>query len=159
VIYTSIKKEIESYGFDIESFDFERPWGGFLVINKKQVQKFLNKFFIGFDLDIEKTGGKWSLKVLIIKPNVRLSWQYHNRRAELWQVYKGSPGVIKSNTDTENEMEVFFEGDYIVLDPGERHRLIGLDDYSVVAEVWEHTDKKYPSDEEDIIRVQDDFGR
>ena len=159
MIYTSIKKEIESYGFDIESFDFERPWGGFLVINKKQVQKFLNKFFIGFDLDIEKTGGKWSLKVLIIKPNVRLSWQYHNRRAELWQVYKGSPGVIKSNTDTENEMEVFFEGDYIVLDPGERHRLIGLDDYSVVAEVWEHTDKKYPSDEEDIIRVQDDFGR
>ena len=159
MIYTSIKKEIESYGFDIESFDFERPWGGFLVINKKQVQKFLNKFFIGFDLDIEKTGGKWSLKVLIIKPNVRLSWQYHNRRAELWQVYKGSPGVIKSNTDTENEMEVYNEGDQIILQQGERHRLIGLDDYCVVAEIWQHTDKNNPSDEDDIIRVQDDFGR
>ena len=41
---------------------------------------------------------------------------------------------------------------------GVRHRLIGLDDYAVVAEIWQHTDK-IPSDEEDIIRVQDDFGR
>ena len=55
-------------------------------------------------------------------------------------------------------MEVYSEGDSIVLDQGERHRLIGLDDYSIVAEVWEHTDKKYPSYEEDITRVQDDFG-
>jgi mannose-6-phosphate isomerase len=29
----------------------------------------------------------------------------------------------------------------------------------VVAEIWQHTDADYPSDEEDIIRVQDDFGR
>ena len=35
---------------------------------------------------------------------------------------------------------------------------IGLDNYAVVAEIWQHTDK-IPSDEEDIIRVQDDFGR
>jgi hypothetical protein len=39
-----------------------------------------------------------------------------------------------------------------------RHRLIGLDDFGVVAEIWQHTDA-IPSDEEDIIRVQDDFGR
>ena len=36
--------------------------------------------------------------------------------------------------------------------------LIGLDNYSIVAEIWQHTDKNNPSDEEDIIRVQDDFG-
>jgi len=42
-----------------------------------------------------------------VKPASRLSWQYHNRRAEIWQ----------------------------------------------------HTDKNNPSDEDDIIRVQDDFGR
>ena len=51
------------------------------------------------------------------------------------------------------------EGDQITLTQGERHRLIGLDDYGVVAEIWQHTDKKNPSDEEDIVRVQDDFGR
>ena len=41
---------------------------------------------------------------------------------------------------------------------GERHRLIGLEDYGFVAEIWQHTDS-IPSDEEDIVRVQDDFSR
>ena len=50
-----------------------------------------------------------------------------------WQIYKGSAGIIRSNTDTENEMEVYDEGDQIVLEQGERHRLSGLDDYCVVA--------------------------
>ena len=100
-----------------------------------------------------------SPKILIVKPAARLSWQYHNRRAEIWQIYKGSTGIIRSNTDTENEMEIYDEGDQIVLEQGERHRLIGLDDYCVVAEIWQHTDVDHPSDEEDIIRVQDDFGR
>jgi mannose-6-phosphate isomerase len=88
-----------------------------------------------------------------------LSWQYHNRRAEIWQVYKGTAGIIRSNSDVENEMEVYNEGDQIVLQQGERHRLIGLNGASVVAEIWQHTDATYPSDEDDIIRVQDDFGR
>jgi mannose-6-phosphate isomerase len=96
---------------------------------------------------------------LIVKPYARLSWQYHNRRAEIWQVFKGSAGIIRSDTNIENEMEIYNEGDQIILKQGERHRLIGLDDYSVVAEIWQHTDVDHPSDEEDIIRVQDDFGR
>ena len=56
-------------------------------------------------------------------------------------------------------MKVYSEGDQIILKQGERHRLIGLDDYGVVAEIWQHTEKNNPSDEEDIVRVQDDFGR
>jgi len=45
------------------------------------------------------------------------------------------------------------------MDKGERHRLIRLDSWGVVAEIWQHTDKEEPSDEDDIIRLQDDFGR
>ena len=56
-------------------------------------------------------------------------------------------------------MKVYNEGDQIILQQGERHRLIGLDDYCVVAEIWQYTDADNPSDEEYIIRVQDDFGR
>ena len=44
-IYHEIKKEIESFGFNVVSHDFERPWGGFLVIDESQVQDFSNKFF------------------------------------------------------------------------------------------------------------------
>jgi len=51
------------------------------------------------------------------------------------------------------------DGDQIILKHGECHRLIGLYETSVVAEIWQHTDATHPSDEDDIIRVQDDFGR
>jgi mannose-6-phosphate isomerase-like protein (cupin superfamily) len=98
-------------------------------------------------------------KISIVKPAARLSWQYHNRRAEIWQVYIGSAGIIRSDSDVENEMKVYNEGEQIVLQQGERHRLIGLDDFCVVAEIWQHTDANHPSNEDDIIRVQDDFGR
>ena len=94
----------------------------------------------------------------MVKPNVKLSWQYHNRRAEIWQVFQGTVGVVQSQTDLENSMETFNPGDQIKLEQGTRHRLVGLDDYGVVAEIWQHNDS-IPSDEEDIIRVQDDFGR
>ena len=159
MIYNKIKKEIQSFGFTIISHDFERPWGGFLVIKESQAQKFSNKFFEGLDVNNLKIGGKLSPKILIVKPNARLSWQYHNRRAEIWQVYKGAAGIIRSDSDEENEMKVYNVGDQLILKQGERHRLIGLDETSVVAEIWQHTDKNHPSDEEDIIRVQDDFGR
>ena len=158
-MYNEIKKEIQSFGFNVVSHDFERPWGGFLVIDESQAQDFSNKFFEGIDVNTLKIGGKLSPKILIVKPNARLSWQYHNRRGEIWQVYKGTAGIIKNDSDEENEMKVYKEGDQILLQQGERHRLIGLEDYSVVAEIWQHTDAGNPSDEDDIIRVQDDFGR
>jgi len=49
--------------------------------------------------------------------------------------------------------------DKIKLQQGERHRLIGLAVWGVVAEIWQHTDASDPSDEDDIVRLQDDFGR
>ena len=157
--FTKIRETIKSFGFTIKTKDFERPWGGFLVIDENQAQEFSNKFFEGLDVNTLKIGGKLSPKILIVKPGAWLSWQYHNRRAEIWQIYKGAAGIIRSNTNAENEIKVYNEGDQIVLKQGERHRLIGLDDYCVVAEIWQHTDVNHPSDEEDIIRIQDDFGR
>ena len=157
--FLEIKKEIEYFGFKVVSYDFERPWGGFLVIDESQAKEFLNKFFEGLNVNILKIRGKLSSKILIVKSNSRLSWQYHNRRAEIWQVYKGAVGIIRSDSDVENKMKVYNEGDQIILQQGERHRLIGLDNFSVVAEIWQHTDANNLSDEDDIIRIQDDFGR
>jgi len=158
--FSKIEETIKSFGFTIKSKNFEKPWGGFLVIDESQAQEFSNKFFKSLDVNTLKMGRyRFSPKILIVKPGARLSWQYHNRRAEIWQVYKGFAGIIRSDSDFENEMKVYNEGDQIFLKQGERHRLIGLDDYCVVAEIWQHTDVNHPSDEEDIIRVQDDFGR
>ena len=51
------------------------------------------------------------------------------------------------------------KGDKITINQGERHRIIGMSDYAVVAEIWIHTDTDNPSDESDIIRIQDDYDR
>jgi mannose-6-phosphate isomerase-like protein (cupin superfamily) len=157
--FTQIEKHIETLGFKIVSKDFERPWGGFLVIDEDQAQDFSNQFFKGINIEELKISGKLSPKILIVNPESRLSWQYHNRRSEIWRVYKGKVGIIKSEDDIQKEIEVYSKGDQITLKQGERHRLIGLDDYGVVAEIWQHTEENHPSDEEDIVRVQDDFGR
>ena len=154
-----IESEIKGLGFDIISKDFERPWGGFLVINESQAQDFANKFFDGLNIDSLKIGGKLSPKILIVKPNSKLSWQYHHRRAEIWRVYKGSVGVSKSMDNNEQPMVILNEKDQIKLKQGERHRLIGLDNFGVVSEIWQHTDRDNPSDEEDIVRLSDDYGR
>ena len=41
-----IQKEIIDMGFEIISKDFDRSWGGFLVINESQSQDFANKFLM-----------------------------------------------------------------------------------------------------------------
>ena len=156
--YNKIKSELQALGFKVTNQDLNRPWGAFFYIKESQAQVFSNHFFGGLDVNKLKIEGKLSPKILMVKPNVKLSWQYHNRRAEIWQVYKGTVGVIQSNTDIEKVMESYGPGDQIKLEQGTRHRLIGLDDYGVAAEIWQHTDS-LPSDEDDIIRVQDDFGR
>ena len=157
--YKEIEVKIKSLGFNIISKDFQRPWGGFLVIDEDQAQDFSNQFFKGINIEELKISGKLSPKILIVNPESRLSWQYHNRRAEIWRVYKGKVGIIISENDIQKEIEIYSEGDQITLKQGERHRLIGLDNYGVVAEIWQHTEENHPSDEEDIVRVQDDFGR
>ena len=156
--YIAIQQEIESYGFTIVAKDMMRPWGAFLVIKEEQAQEFANRFFDGIDVNTLRVEGKLSPKILIVKPGARLSWQYHHRRAEIWQVYKGTVGIVRSANDTEGELVRFKEGEQVRLAQGERHRLVGLEDYGIVAEIWQHTDS-VPSDEEDIVRVQDDFKR
>ena len=157
--FRKIENEIIEKGFQIISKDFERPWGGFLVIDESQAQDFANTFFDGINVETLKIGGKLSPKILIVNPNSKLSWQYHYRRAEIWKVYKGIVGVSKSFDDEEKSMIILEEKDQIKLTQGERHRLIGLDDYAVISEIWQHTDPNNPSDENDIIRLSDDYGR
>lgn len=157
--FNAIEQHITSLGFKISSKDFERPWGGFLVIDETQAQEFSNQFFNGIEVATLKISGKLSPKILIVKPNSRLSWQYHHRRAEIWRVYKGTVGIIRSENDTQNDIITLTEGDQVTLKQGERHRLIGLENTAIVAEIWQHTDPENPSNEEDIVRIQDDFGR
>jgi mannose-6-phosphate isomerase len=157
-IQKSITKKMESAGFRIVNSDFERPWGGFFVLDETQIDLFAKKYFPHLVGKLPKDQ-KMSPKILCVAPNARLSWQYHFRRSEVWRVVNGPIAVAKSDTDVQNTPENYQNGEIITLKQGERHRLIGLDDWGIVAEIWQHTDPTNPSDESDIVRVQDDFSR
>ena len=157
-VYNQLKQEIERLKFNVVNLDFDRPWGGFLVIDEEQLPLFISTFFNKTDINLS-TNTKLSPKILIVNPKSRLSWQYHFRRKEIWSVYRGPVGVIKSMDDIEKEIDVCQSGDIITFDVQERHRLIGLKDYGIVAEIWQHIDINDPSNEDDIVRLQDDYKR
>ena len=158
-IFENISKLLTNQNLNVINQDTKRPWGGFFVISENNAQEFFNIYFNGLNTEELKILGKLSLKILIIEPNKRLSWQYHHRRSEIWKIVSGEIKVVTSNDDIERKEEILKEGDEIRLSKGERHRIIGMNEYAVVAEIWIHTDKDNPSDENDIVRIQDDFDR
>ena len=158
-IFDGVAQRLKIEGFNVVNRDETRPWGGFFVIDEDQAQQFANIYFEGLNVEDLRISGKLSPKILIVAPNTRLSWQYHHRRAEIWRVVNGTVGVVTSETDEEGALQKLAPGASIKLKQGERHRLIGLEDWGIVSEIWQHTDLDNSSDESDIVRVQDDFGR
>ena len=157
-IFSEIKSELDQSGLAVSNIDMERPWGGFFVINENDAENFIEKYFPDLNKD-ELLKGRLSPKILIVAPNKKLSWQYHSRRSEIWKLIEGDAAVVTSDTDIETKTTSLKIGDTITLKKGERHRLVGLSQWGIVAEIWLHTDANHLSDEEDIVRLQDDFGR
>lgn len=159
LIFEHIAEYLHHKNLKIIKQDNTRPWGGFFVINENETKKFIHLYFPQLSTESLTISGKLSPKILVVAPGQRLSWQYHYRRAEIWKLIGGTAAVITSDTDEEKDTQYLKIGDIIKLKKGERHRLIGLKDWGIVAEIWQHTDIKNPSDEDDIVRLQDDFGR
>ncbi len=146
-------------GLSVVGEDLTRPWGGFLLISQADVQTFIQVYFPDAGLDDIDPSAMLSPKVLLVAPGRRLSWQYHRKRSEIWRVVEGPIGVSRSPNDEEPAMRSYSAGETLRLGLGERHRLIGLDTWGVVAEIWQHTDASAPSSEHDIVRVTDDYNR
>jgi mannose-6-phosphate isomerase len=158
-LFQKVTSDLEAFDLRIRSQDLERPWGGFFAIDEDQAPLFSRIFFPELPFNSLPISGRLSPKILLIEPHKQLSWQYHNRRSEIWKSIGGEVGVITSPTDEQGPMRRLQEQEIVHLPQGQRHRLVGLESWGVIAEIWQHTDPRSPSDENDIIRVQDDFGR
>jgi mannose-6-phosphate isomerase len=159
-VFEKITAYLKYQNLLVDKKDDTRPWGGFFVLDEAEAEKFISLYFPHLTKDDLTISGKLSPKILVVGPNKRLSWQYHHRRAEIWKLIGGVAGVVTSDTDHEKETTHLKIGDIVQLKKGERHRLIGLEDgWGIVAEIWQHTDAENPSNEDDIVRLQDDFGR
>lgn len=161
-IYKQVTRAVKTARYSIELFDFDRPWGGFIQLVNSDADRFVGEFFPGVTPEEARLGNsscELSPKILIVAPSQRLSWQYHDRRAERW-AYITEGGYFKSFTDEQGEQHTAQPGEVVQFAKGERHRLVGAStQVTLVAEIWQHTDAARLSDESDIVRLEDDYKR
>lgn len=159
-ISSKILEQLTAQGFTIVETDLERPWGGFFKIDSTQAPTFITEYFENFALPDWARALQMDPKILMVRPGTRLSWQYHDRRGEVWRVVHGPVGIMTNTDDTQPNVPVLHQtGEIIEITQGTRHRLVGLENWGIVAEIWVSTDPSHPTDETDNHRLQDDYGR
>lgn len=108
----------------------ERPWGSFTVLDE---------------------GAGYKVKRIEVLPGKRLSYQRHEHRAEHWMTVQGVAHV----TINDVEYEVA-RGETIDIPLGAAHRVANQSNQKLIFIEVQQGDYL---GEDDIIRLQDDFGR
>lgn len=161
-VTANLRAIISGLGYDIVEANEDKPWGAYYRLDAAQITQFLEDFFPGLSLTEAKLGNEkaeLSPKFLVVAPGQRLSWQYHDRRAERWTFL--TDGLYHRSVDDElGEPVQAIAGEVVQFQTGERHRLCATaNGWTVVAEIWQHTDPTQLSDENDIVRLADDYSR
>ena len=107
----------------------ERPWGFFEILGEKSNHK---------------------VKYIFVKPNHKLSYQNHTKRAEHWFILSGLAEI----TIDDHKFEAG-TGDTIDIEIGQKHRIAALDHAVEFIEVQTGT----YFGEDDITRYEDDYDR
>ena len=108
----------------------KRPWGEFFIIQETISYK---------------------IKRIEVNPGQRLSYQYHNKRSEVWIIIQGE-GTVLLNDNKIN----YSKGDTIEIPQGVKHRIENNgSEKTIFIEVQTGT---YVG-EDDIVRLQDDYNR
>ena len=108
----------------------ERPWGKYTVLR-------------------EDSGYK--LKIIEVNKGQRLSYQFHNKRSEVWIIVEGSCEV----TIDGNKKKLVY-GDSIKINKKSKHRIYNNSN-SILKFIEVQTGSYFGED--DIIRIEDDYNR
>lgn len=160
-IVNNIHVDIKKHGYNVIEINHSKPWGAYFRLHDDDIDKFVEDFFPNLELNEIRLNNDTGLspKILLVSPKQRLSWQYHNRRAELWY-FINNGAYCNSHNDEEGLLKCVDGGSVVKFSCNERHRLVGgFENYTIVAEIWQHVDFDNPSDELDIIRLSDDYIR
>ena len=114
----------------VKNYKEERPWGSFEHL---------------LDTDYCK------VKRIIVKPEQRLSYQYHHKRTEHWVIVQGD--AIVTLDDKEH---IFTEGMVVEIPVGTKHRVENKFDKNLI---FIETQTGTYFGEDDIVRIEDDYGR
>ena len=108
----------------------ERPWGRYEVLQE---------------------GATYKVKSIHVNPGKRLSYQRHQKRSEHWYVTDGSGEVT-----LDGKVQVVSRGSIIEIPQGMLHRISNTGDSELIL-IEVQTGSYFGED--DIERVEDDFGR
>ena len=107
-----------------------RPWGKFYVLQETS---------------------NYKIKRIEVKGGHRLSYQYHNGRAETWVIIEGKAKVT-INDKTEN----YCTGETVIIPRKAKHRIENITTENLIFIEIQTGDY---FDEDDIIRLEDDYNR
>ena len=108
----------------------ERPWGTYEVL-----------------LDADNC----KVKRIIVKPGEQLSYQYHYHRDEVWVIIQGQAEIILDDV-----VHNYEEGGIVTIKKLQKHRVKNTGDIDLI---FIETQTGNSFDEEDIVRIQDNYGR
>ncbi|MXO65612.1 mannose-1-phosphate guanylyltransferase/mannose-6-phosphate isomerase [Altericroceibacterium endophyticum] len=129
-IVKQLKADRETEALAREHPTIYRPWGGYTSIVK---------------------GERFQAKRIFVKPGKQLSLQKHHHRAEHWIIVRGSAEVTVDDT-----VKLLSENESVYIPIGATHRLNNPG--KIDLELIEIQTGAYLG-EDDIVRLQDDFGR
>lgn len=109
----------------------QRPWGSFTILDE---------------------GENYKVKRIEVLPGKRLSYQRHSHRAEHWFVVQGIAKVTLNGSDLLVET-----GGAIDISTGSAHRVENPDESELLVFIETQTGDYFGED--DIERMEDDFGR
>lgn len=90
-----------------------------------------------------------TVKILHINKGQEFSLQYHTQREEFWKILSGNPEII-----IDDKIHNPHIGEEFIIAPHTDHRISAPKDDVVVLEI-----SKGEFDEDDIIRIEDKYGR
>ena len=108
----------------------QRPWGIYEILLETEYTK---------------------VKQITVNPGQRLSYQYHSKRQEFWTIVNGSATIV-----LDDEKILVAQGESIYIPLGAKHRIMNeTNELVVFIEVQTGT----YFGEDDIIRIDDEYGR
>jgi mannose-6-phosphate isomerase len=113
-----------------KTFD-QRPWGSFTILDE---------------------GDDYKVKRIEVLPGKRLSYQRHTRRSEHWFIVRGTAKVTLNGVET--LVNTFETVDIAV---GDAHRVENPSENELLVFIETQTGDYFGED--DIVRLEDDFGR
>tara|TARA_Y100001973_G_C5153426_1_gene309396 strand:- start:91 stop:432 length:342 start_codon:yes stop_codon:yes gene_type:complete len=108
----------------------DRPWGYYEILHEEKNCK---------------------VKKITVNPGERLSYQYHQKRSEVWTIIQGEAYMLLND-----ELQLYTYGETIRIPQGVKHRVENKSNEDLI-----FIEVQYGTyfGEDDIVRIEDDYNR